>query len=45
MGGGFVDVQVIGADPTDVLESSFYYPDTITGQIEANLTLLYHDGS
>jgi len=44
VGGGFVDVQVLGADASDLLISSFYYPDTIAGQTEADLVLFY-DGS
>jgi len=44
-GGGFVDLQVTGASPSDSMAASFYYPETITGAIEASLVLLYFDGS
>ncbi len=44
-GGGFVDVRVTGADPTDVMTARFYYPSTVTGATEASLQLLYFTGS
>jgi hypothetical protein len=44
-GGGYVDVQVSGADANDVITSYFYYPSQITGLAEANLLLLYYDAS
>src|SRR5438309_281207 len=39
-GGGFVDVHVTGADPTDLATARFYYPSTVTGATEASLQLL-----
>ena len=44
-GGGFVDLRVVGADPTDTAAARFYYPTTVTGAIEANLKLTYWTGS
>ncbi len=44
-GGGFVDLQVTGADPADRMEAAFYYPQIVTGTAEAALQLLYFDGS
>jgi uncharacterized repeat protein (TIGR03803 family) len=45
VGGGFVDLQVTGATAADIATADFYYPNTITGTTETNLTLLYFDGS
>lgn len=47
VGGGYVDVQVTGADPADVAASLFYYPSTIADGSEAEslLMLQYFDGS
>jgi hypothetical protein len=44
-GGGYLDVQVTGADTNDVVQSSFYYPSTISGAAEDNLVLRYFNGS
>jgi hypothetical protein len=44
VGGGFVDVQTTGTDATDRLAASFYYPATLTGAAESQVTLLYFDG-
>jgi uncharacterized repeat protein (TIGR03803 family) len=44
-GGGFVDVQVSGADPGDRLTASFYYPQTVTGASEASVTLMFFNGT
>lgn len=44
-GGGFVDLQVSGADPGDRLNSSFYYPQVVTGGAEAALILKFFNGS
>jgi len=43
--GGFYDVQVIGADPTDSVTARFYYPSTLTGLLETSLSLQYWTGS
>ena len=32
--GGFFDIQVTGADPTDSLTAQFYYPNTVIGSAE-----------
>jgi internalin A len=45
VGGGFVDLQVVGAAPEDSMTASFFYPPTITGQIETDLVLLYFNGA
>ena len=45
IGGGYVDLQVIGADATDSVTAVFYYPSTITGFNEDNLKLMYFDGN
>src|SRR5207244_6396116 len=45
VGGGFVDVHVTGADPTDLATARFYYPSTVTGATEASLQLLYFTGT
>lgn len=45
VGGGFVDLRVTGADPSDVVAASFYYPSSITDDTEADLILLYYTGS
>ncbi len=45
VGGGFLDVQVSGADSADIASVNFYYPSTIIGQTETDLTLLYFDGA
>jgi len=45
VGGGFVDIQVTGATAADTATAYFYYPSTVTGTNETNLTLLYFDGS
>ena len=45
VGGNFVDVQVTGADLTDVVTSFFYYPSTLTGSQETDSSLLYFTGS
>ena len=45
VGGGYVDLQVNGADASDTLDASFYYSSTITGQTEADLRLLYYTGA
>ncbi len=42
--GEFVDLQITGADSQDVAAVYFYYPSTVTGTEEENLTLLYFDG-
>lgn len=44
-GGGFVDLQVSGADPGDRLSSSFYYPQIVTGGAEDALMLKFFNGS
>ena len=43
-GGGFVDLQVMGANASAVAASYFYYPSTLTGNAEANVILLYYTG-
>jgi hypothetical protein len=40
-GGGYVDVQVTGADSSDRLEAKFYWPSTLTNQQENELRLKY----
>jgi len=42
--GDFVDVQINGADSTDVATVYFYYPSTITGNKEDKVKLRYFDG-
>ena len=44
-GGGFVDVRVANADPSDTAVADFYYPSTVTGATEQALQLLYYDGA
>ncbi len=43
--GGFVDLQVTGADADDSLAAKFYYPSTVVGSTEANLFLRYWTGT
>jgi hypothetical protein len=43
VGGGFVDLRVIGADPADSMTSKFYYPASVTGTAEGALQLWYYD--
>src|SRR5262249_12312372 len=43
--GRFFDLQVLGADSTDTLVASFYYPKSVTGSAEAALGLLYWNGA
>ena len=45
VGGGFVDLQLTGADPSDRVRAYFYYPTTLTGRTEEKLRLLYFDGT
>ncbi|MFA5262764.1 MAG: immunoglobulin domain-containing protein [Opitutaceae bacterium] len=45
VGGKFVDVQVTGADATDVATAYFFYPDTITGSTEGDLVLQFYNGT
>jgi len=45
VGGGFVDLQVTGADPADKVTAKFYYPTTITGATETSLQLQYWTGN
>jgi hypothetical protein len=45
VGGGFVDLKITGADESDSATASFYYPSTVTGELEASLTLLYFNGT
>jgi hypothetical protein len=45
VGGGFVDLFVTGADPTDIVTAKIYYPPSITGADEAQLQLLFFNGS
>ncbi len=44
-GGGFVDVHIKGADPTDLATARFYYPSTVPEATEAGLQLLYFTGT
>ncbi len=44
-GGGFVDVQITGADSGDSAIARFYYPSIVTEPIESSLVLLYNTGS
>ena len=44
-GGGFVDLQVSGADAGDRLTSAFYYPQTAADASEAGLALKFFNGS
>ncbi len=44
-GGGIVDLQITGADPTDRATVRFYYSSNITGAAEANLILRYFNGT
>jgi uncharacterized repeat protein (TIGR01451 family) len=43
--GGFFDVQVTGADPTDRVDAKFYYPSTILASVETTLVLRYWNGT
>lgn len=43
-GGGFVDLQILGADAGDSALAHFFYPSTVTGESEEALVLLYFDG-
>ena len=43
--GGFFDVQVTGADPSDSVDARFYYPNTVTVATEASLQLLFWTGT
>lgn len=45
VGSGYVDLQVVGADPTDQVSANFYYASTITGTTEDALVLQYFDGA
>lgn len=45
VGGSFLDVQVGGADAADTAWVSFYYSATVSGPAEADLQLLYFNGS
>ena len=42
--GGFYDLQITGADASDSVTASFYYPFTITGAAETALQLLHWTG-
>jgi hypothetical protein len=44
-GGGFTDVQIIGADSADTATVNFYYPSTVDPATEVALTLVYYNGS
>ena len=43
--GGFFDIQVTGADPTDSLTANLYYPNTVIGSAELVLRLRYWNGA
>lgn len=43
--GGFFDLQVTGADASDRVTASFYYPSTILAGVEAGLVLRYWNGT
>jgi hypothetical protein len=45
VGGQYVDLHVTGADLSDTVTASFYYPTTVTGPAEAALQLSYFTGS
>ncbi len=45
VGGRFVDLQITGAAAGDTAQAQFYYPSTVNGLVEANLQLLYFNGS
>lgn len=45
IGGQLVDLQVLGADASDTVTASFYYPDTLTAEQENNLELTYIDNA
>ncbi|MHC1764655.1 MAG: choice-of-anchor tandem repeat GloVer-containing protein [Verrucomicrobiia bacterium] len=45
VGGGYVDLKVCGGDEHVSVASRFYYPSTVTGEAEENLTLLYYTGT
>jgi hypothetical protein len=44
-GGGFVDLQITGADASDTAVAQFYYPSTLTGATELVLQLIYFNGT
>jgi len=45
VGGGYLDLQISGADPSDVVAANYYYPGQITGETEAALELRYWNGT
>ena len=45
VGGGYFDLQAPLADVNDSISATFFYPATITGMDEANLKLLYFNGT
>ena len=45
VGGGYVDLKVVGADANASAIANFYYSSAITGTAEANLSLLYWNES
>jgi len=45
VGGGYVDLNVTGASPSDSLNATFYYSSDVTGVNETKLRLLYFTGS
>jgi hypothetical protein len=44
-GGGYIDLQVSGADPSDQLTAAFYYPSGLDAAAKAALVLMYFDGT
>ena len=45
MDGGFVDLQITGADSSDVATVNFYYSSSVMGASETALVLRYFDGA
>jgi uncharacterized repeat protein (TIGR03803 family) len=45
VGGGYVDLRIAGAAANVSATTYFYYPSSVTGATEDNLTLLYYTGT
>ena len=44
VGGGFVDVYVVGAEDSDSATANFYYASAVSAADEADMNLFYFDG-
>jgi len=45
LGGGIVDLQIVGADPEDSATVRFYYSSSVTGAAESSLIPRFWDGT